>query len=719
MTSLLIPPFRNIQAYMFIGNRIENFGTYFNTFFNAKENFDGAYDDYVTRVLTNYSERLDSIYSAPNLTQESKDKFNKAIEKASKVIQYHKSSAFMDQAVLLIGESYFYLGDYLKAERKFSEFISKLSKSTLIDEALLFLARTQLRLGNYEPALARLNNLIMSSKDKAVVAAAYQSLAEYYIYIKDYDTSLKDYNKSIEFSKDNDFKAQMQFLIASVTARQNPAKGAAEFLKVLDYGTSFELEYLTRYNYVKNLILSNNFSPVLKLLDQLNVDYKDNPEYLPDINYLSAMYYEQKKDYKQAVKHYKDVIIKYPKTIASSDASFALGDYYENKSGDYLTAVKYYRYSGEESSNGHHKEAAAEKLRIYQKYFELRSVITGSVIKTDYDSTFLRQLRPELKQQQGIQNDNENQGKGKGNEGPGGKPGGWKYVDVSDSTKKDASDTLKRISSPDSLINNVSSVDSSAIKAEKVAKAKFELAELFVFDINKPDSAEKYLKESYDESEDHDFKSKVLYALADLYRNTNRSDKYEATLKDIISEYPTSPVANECRKLLNIPVVDEVLQSSDDSIYISAEKQFAESNYSNALTSFKEISEIYPSSSHAPKSNYAIGWIYENILSKPDSAFYYYSKLAEDASGAALFNKVMDKLAEYQSSLSAGKDSLDVTDSSGVTDSNWIKIKESAPKDDNGENIEPEKKKEDLPNKNLDMNKEGEGENPKDPAKDK
>src|SRR5512146_3423962 len=91
--------FQEYTSYMFIGNRTENFGTYFNTFFNAGENFDEAFEDYETRVLSTYSERPDSIYATPNMSQEAKDKFNKAIEKASKVIQYHKSSAFMDQAV--------------------------------------------------------------------------------------------------------------------------------------------------------------------------------------------------------------------------------------------------------------------------------------------------------------------------------------------------------------------------------------------------------------------------------------------------------------------------------------------------------------------------------------------------------------------------------------------------------------------------------------------
>src|SRR2546428_375231 len=157
------------------------------------------------------------------------------IEKASKVIQFHKSSAYMDKAVLLISKAYFYLGDYLKAERKFSEFISKLSRSPNLDEAVLFLSRTQLRLGNQE-ALDRLQNLIKNTGDKSIKALAYQTLAEYYIYKKDYESAVSDYKKSIELSSDDEFKAQMQYLIASVLSRKDPNIAASEYRKVLDFG---------------------------------------------------------------------------------------------------------------------------------------------------------------------------------------------------------------------------------------------------------------------------------------------------------------------------------------------------------------------------------------------------------------------------------------------------------------------------------------------------
>ncbi len=623
--------FQEYTSYMFIGNRTENFGTYFNTFFNARENFDEAYEDYETRVLSTYSERPDSIYATPNVSQEAKDKFNKSIEKASKVIQYHKSSAFMDQAVLLIGKCYFYLGDYLKAERKFSEFISKLSSSPLIDEALLFLAKTQMRLGDYEQALARLEGLIKNSKNKSIIAGSYQAIGEYYLSKKDYEASIKNYRSSIEYSADNDFKAQMQFLIASVTAKQNPAKGSQEFQAVLKYNTSFELEYLTRYNHAKYLILSSNFGGVRKLIDDLRIDYKEYPEYLSDIEYLAAKYYEQKKVYKTAVKRYKDVIINYPKTVASSDASFSIADYYENIMGDYLNAYRYYRYSNDENIKGHNAQVTNKKIVIFRKYFDLRSTIAGSVINTDYDSTFLRGLKQELKPgEEKI----EEKIKGKGEDG--GKPGSYRQV-------------LKIFS--DSLKNETVSEDSLKEQQKNVTRAKFELAELFIYDIDKPDSAEKYLDQAYNESDDYDFKSKVMYALADLYRNNGREEKYEEILRNIVKEYALSPVADECRKLLNLPAVTEYIITSEDSIFSSAENKFVSKEYRDALGGFLEIASGSPASDYYAKSNYAAGWIYENIFERPDSAYIYYTNLVSNAPSSELSAVVAEKLTEYENSL--------------------------------------------------------------------
>jgi tetratricopeptide (TPR) repeat protein len=656
----LNPAFQEYTSYMFLGNRIENFGTYFNTYFNAEENFDNGYDIYVTQVLTNYSNSIDSVYINPRLSQEGIDDFNKAIEKASKVIQYHKSSAFMDQAVLLIGESYYYLGDYLKAERKFSEFISKLSSSPLLDEALLFYARTELRMKDYTDALNRIDNLIKNTKDQSIVAGAYQSLAEYYISIRDYESAVTNYQKSIQFSKDSQFKAQMQFLIATLVARNDPAKGSAEYNKVLDYNTTFDLEYLSKFNSLKYLILSNNFTNVADLLDKLKVKYKDNPAYLSDIELLDARYYQQKKDYKKAVSSYRNVIMNYARTPASSDACCALGKYYENDLGDYLTAYKYYKLSVDESNAGRDYNQAAARMNILKTYFDLRSIIIGSAINIDNDTTFINYQRDSKNKQQNPEQKEQGKDRGKGE---GGRPGGDPIFP--DSIKGGELDSQGNIKAPkdtlkmkkDTLKQTQAPVDSTRIKEENIAKAKFELAELFIYSLRKQDSAVHYLNEAYEQSGDYDFKAKVLFALASLYKSSGDEANSTKVLEKIITEYPTSPVVNSSKRILNLPVEDEsVMKETVDSIYLDAENKFNGKQYSPALDEFKNIIANYASSKYYARSNYAAGWIFENVLNKPDSAYFYYSNIIQLAPKSPLVQLVSGKILEYQNFIAMKND---------------------------------------------------------------
>ncbi len=680
----LDPGFQDFTGFMFIGNRIENFSTYFNTYFNSNESFNDAYEDYATKVLANYSEKQDSIYAKPKLSQESIDKFNLAIEKASKVIQYHKSSEFMDKAVLLVGKSYYFLGDYLKAERKFGEFISRLKSSTLLDEALMYLAKTQLRLENEGPALERLNNLVKTSKDKEVVSESYRAIAEHFLNRKDYPGAIENFRKAIELSGDSEFKAQMQFLVASVLAKKDPLGAAKEFEKVLDYNASYDLEYLARLNNARYFIISDRFPQAITVIEDLEVKYKDSPEYLAQVYFLKGTYYEEKKDFKNALKQYSAVMKRYPSTVQSSDASFRVAQYYETVKDDYLNAFRYYRYSVEQSNAGTNFVTASSKNSIYKRYFDLRSIIAGAEINTDYDKEFLKNTTEQL------DGENTNPIKQDGE----GKPGGFSSSIFADSLLE--SDTS----------SSVNEVDSIKLKEERVSDAKYELAEVFLYNLNRPDSGEYYLNDAYASSDDYDFRAKVLFALAELKRIQNNLTQGEEYLRRIISEYPLSAVANSSRRLLNLSVTEENSVDPGDSLYNAAQEQLVNRQYENSLASFRMLLETYPSSVHTEKALYGAGWIYENILMKPDSAYYYYSSLVRsvpNSEGAAI---VMEKVGVYESFNNTVKDTAGVkTDSTGTNegllndpDKLLNKTNGTGKEDARGEEILPEK---DLPDKNM------------------
>jgi len=682
--------FQDFTGFMFIGNRIENFSTYFNTYFNASENFNDAYDDYANRVLANYNEKQDSVFAQPRLSQESIDKFNIAIEKASKVIQYHKSSQYMDRSVLLIGKSYFYLGDYLKAERKFSEFISKLKSSAYLDEALLYLAKTQLRLENEKPALERFNELIKNSKEKNVVSESYQSLAEYYLNKSDYENAIKNFKSAIEYSGDSEFKAQMQFLVASVTAKANPRLAAKEFDKVLDYDASYDLEYLARFNMAKNLVASGDFRNADDLIEDLSIKYKDVPANLGQINYLRGVYYDEKKESKLSIDQYYNVIKNFPATIPSADASYMIGKYFESKN-NYFNAYLYYRFSTEQSTGAANYREALKKANIFKRYFELRGIITGETINTDYNKEFKKKTTKDYEQG----DPSKDPLKGLDN----GKSGGVSGYIVADSI----------LSGEDSTFTII---DTSRVKEKQLSAAKFELAELFLYDLNRMDSSEVYLKQALNESFDYDFSAKVLYALSELYRKMDDNAKSEEVLNTIVRDYPLSPVANSSRKLLNLSIVDGFRGDASDSLYSSAENRFINKDYRNALDDFRFLINSYPQSVHLDKAYFGAGWIYENIFYNNDSAYYYYSSLVKGVPNSEAAAMVMQKVEEYET---FNKTNVIDTSGSGSPQNNDIKNETDPEKQPGSEtkdgDIDPLLLQKELegnnPEKNVKTNEQG------------
>jgi hypothetical protein len=290
----------------------------------------------------------------------------------------------------------------------------------------------------------------------------------------------------------------------------------------------------------------------------------------------------------------------------------------------------------EESMEGHNTSTAIRKTATFTKYFSLQSVIIKKNISTDYDSLFLRKVKSdELLKENELEGDREIKN---------GKPGGFPY---NDSTKKKThTDTLvskDTIISKDTLI----SADTSASQNESIAKSMFELAELFVYDLNRLDSAEYYLNRALMQSEDNIFKSKVMFALSGIYRNAGNSVKADDVLRDIVKEYPATDAANEARRLLGIQVTENSSTDAADSLFSAAGELLNSSRYRDALETYKLIPDRYPFSPNIMKAYYSAGWIYENSVYNNDSAYMYYSKVLTAEPNSELSKSISGKILEY------------------------------------------------------------------------
>jgi hypothetical protein len=374
---------------------------------------------------------------------------------------------------------------------------------------------------------------------------------------------------------------------------------------------------------------------------------------------------------------------KYPSTVQSSDASFRVAQYFEKVKDDYLNAYRYYRYSAEQSSAGTNFAAASSKSTVYKKYFELRSVITGIEINTDYDKEFRRNTTEEG---DGTESNNPVKIDGEG------KPAGYGSFGFYDS-----------LLTEDSL-SSVTPVDSFKIKEAMISDAKYELAEVFLYSLNRPDSGEFYLMDALNGSDDYEFRAKVLFALAELARIQNNSAKSEEYLRLVVNEYPLSAVANSSRRLLNISVTEENSGDPADSLFSAAQNQLVNMQYENSLSTFRKILEQYHGSVHTEKALYGAGWIYENILMKPDSAYYYYSSLVMSVPNSEAAAIVMEKVGVYEDFYKTAADTSGLKkDTTGTEEiklndpEKMLKDNEKTGTEDPSGNIPPEN----LPNKDM------------------
>jgi len=670
--------YQDFTSYLFLGNRVDNFTAYFNTFFESNKLYNEAYDEYRASLISIYNRRLDSLGILPVVSSSVKDKLDKAIERSSKIIQFNKNSKFIDDAVLIIGKSYYLLTDYYKAERTFNEFLSKFSSSVLADEAILYLGRTKVRLDKIDESEKIFKNLIRNSTDNEIKSLAARDLGIISYNKHKYEDAAAYFKASIDFSKDDERKAEGEFILAKILSDYKPELAATEYKKVLNFSSDYDLAFFARLNYAKGLLYNKDFKNLDEELTSLRKKYRDDPAFtqLIDLEIANGLYAQNK--IQDAKNKYYEVIVKYPGTPSSADAYYHLAKHEEDVNNDYLSALVNFKKSMEENSSSDYNKESRDKAATLERYFSLLGSVKNDTTAVEIptanaDVEKYRKIYNEekgLEQQQnehrqGMENNTGDDGRqtGDGKGKPGGKPGAegrihadsMKNGDDKSSAPKDNSagpnNNVKGqnkgntpgnhgdVTEPKDSVQSNLNLDSlkgvrdslSKIESEeKVFNAYFELAELFMFNLGKADSAEYYLNFLLNKFQESSKQEKVLYALGSFYKNAGEKIKSDETFNKIIANYPNSIYAYEAKKMMgiNATAIDYV-QNPAESIFKTALDFFNQKKYAESITLLQSVETKYPGDSLVAKALYTIGWIYENELSNKDSSIFYYKQLKE------------------------------------------------------------------------------------------
>lgn len=612
---------------------------YYNTFFNAKENFNQGVD------------KQKNVKTEQQVSAEVKKHFDKAIEKSWKLIDiYGDSSKYADDALLLIGQSYYYLQDFPKSERVLEQFILKYTESDLLDHAKLWLAKTYIALQSEEKALDLLNNIFEGKVSNQNAAQAFFILGELYFKKQDYQKAIGNLEKCVEITSDDEIRGNAEYMMGesySALGQYENAISHFEKLEKLEVSPLLEFEALMqKLNALTHLKKYQEADKILRLMlrDQR---FKEQFSIIETkLAYIS----ELQGDIEYAMPLYYEVLKKFPRKEGAALSAYHLAQLYEFKYGNFDSAKTYYENVKKQFANSEMAEEAETRSRLLMDYIKIRDQLLKD--RKDFtrlqrgDSTLIDSiaLEPEVPDtanldQQFKMSEDLNISR-------------FQTVQpdtlLADSLRDSLQQTIPQITKP---LQKKIAVSRPPEEVEgSLIKNSFSIAEYFLLKYQNVDSAEIAYYNFIMDFKDSTLTPKAYYALYyiynDIFENTIKAD----SIKNIIlTEYFSSIYGKKLRGeeiSENLTVRPEELKSKSPERYLEAENFWTNHDYLGAIRIFQQIAEDDSGSIYAQKSRYAIAYLYEHILADTSKAIDSYALLANEYPNTDLGKFAKKKIAE-------------------------------------------------------------------------
>ena len=680
----------------------DNFTTYFNLYFNTATLFEDA-------ELEILSQKRDLFSNDPLIIPgNAKASLVKVVEKSSKLLQFYSTSAYVDEALMMLGKSFYYQNNYQKSNRKFEELLAtNIDDDELITEANLWMAKNSFELREITRAL----ELIEQVRAKGIEEGYNLIIKESYVHEIKYRLREKDYTKAIslatEFAEvynDDLIRAQIYYELGNLYTLIGEKENAiTAYEKVFDYSPDFDLEVSTTIKYANALRNAGQTQKALEVFEDVRTEDKFSNSY-NEIDFEIGKTLVELGEYNQALEQFRMVDTTYKNTPFSSASNFEMGELYRAKFLNYDSAGYYFSKSAVSNPPKEYVDKAKSNNLLFAKYSKLRNEINKFdkqlyysqnieiFIKdsTEYLADSLRILEEFLaqKEMQEIWKD-------VGTDTMLGKIDSSFIKDsifVKDSLIKVDSliqigevstfDTAgisnrlfefrkqKRIEAENELKNKelqnlknsgqlkLDSLDfkgnppkrlSVSIDSAKtiISKDNLELGNLFLTDLNVPDSAFFLYQQNLEKYSETSYYPNTLYAIGSYYLTIDEKEKADSLFRIIYENYKDKNIVNAAANKLNLPLIDLNYDPAKE-IYASAEDYMLETDYSRSIDKFWSIYKEYPKSPLAPKALYASAFILEDNLFLLDSAASVYDTLIAKYPTTPYVKKVSQKISIYK-----------------------------------------------------------------------
>lgn len=607
-------------AFLLIGcgstlkNSWNNFRAYYNTFHNAKEYYKAGLDKVKSQPRELEPESPVRVHIPP--VKAADEDFQSAISKGARILRKFPDSKWADNALLLIGKSYYYRMEFHPALEKFEELYRLTGSDQMRHEAIIWKGITLLDLSSYEEGASYLSRERLESDNNwtpEALARAQIAEAEHHAFLGNNGVAADLLSSAIGDLSDQQMIGRSYFLYGQMLEEeQRYGEAYYAYSQVSENFPGFEYVYWAGLKQAEVARKEGNYELALSQLKKLRKDdrYFDRRD---ELSFQIAVTLEESGDTTAARDIYLDILSSGASSTQTqslhSSLYYRLGKIYSDYFEQYDLAEAYFdsassMRTGSTLKEGESPEILAENYRTYNA---LRSRIQradsllwlGTLSPQKLDSV-LQKIRIQRREQ--IQRDKNRTGETVQNLNQSGNESKVTYeasqhgfLDYKDEIMvKEAKAEFQLVWGRRPLVDNwrrMEAVNKAAISSAKMSDSvdsenasrsqqdqfeldvgsipttpeareqleqqilntKYELGNLLFLNMNRPDSARFYFYQVINQSgEDSELKPRAMYSLFELYHLKERSDSLEFWGKRIIDSYPDSPFAARVKDRLGM-----------------------------------------------------------------------------------------------------------------------------------------------------------------------
>lgn len=557
---------------------------YFNMYFNAKKSFDAAEDK---RKINN---KID------------KALYENSIKELSKILEFYPNSKWVDDALLMMGQSYYRQEKYDKAKRKYVEILTNYPKSNLRNKVKILLAEVEIALNNYDVAIELIETIKTSDLDINPLDLKKLN-AELSLSLKDTTKALGIYLEAVKESESPGEKIIFLEKASILAEESKDHKNSANIYKQLINNIESrqkKFEYTLKYS--DTLQKQGYADSALVIIENIlsNEEY-DEYSLKGDIK-LGELYYflgEYQKSYDKLDEVLRTNQKNRENGAILSETAYYIGEYYFNYKKDLKNALTMYDSSSYYDRGNNFSRKAAKRKRMITEFQRLKKKIP--ILEAKVDSTLSKLLRVDKK-----------------------------LETLKDSITFDKKTNLKV---------KKEKLNKDLIKQSKdMIRNKMLLAEKYLYDIVIPDSAEVCLNDISKANNLPHISSKALLLLFNM-----DSIKYSELQDSILYKYPKTLASNAVRKNRGLELVT-IIEDSAKFYFNIASDLFLDSLYVEAIDEYMMIANKFEDSPLSPKIMKAAALIAENYIIDLEMAADIYTELKQKYPRTAYGNFASRKL---------------------------------------------------------------------------